>query len=83
MNVNILVEIGQNITIIFLIIFIFMLPCEQHLIWFSSKKNLCPISYKCDQCNHSPMNIQRCILCIVKDIFEYILGFTNVFFECI
>jgi hypothetical protein len=61
------------VLIIFVIILIFMLPCEQHLIWFSSKKNnLCPISCKCDQFNHSPMNIQRCILFILKDIIEYI-----------
>ncbi len=33
----------------FATILVFILPCEQHLVWFSSKQNnLCPISYKCD-----------------------------------
>jgi hypothetical protein len=29
-------------------------PCEQHLVWFSSKNNnLCPINCKCDQFNNN------------------------------
>jgi hypothetical protein len=44
-------------------ILVFILPCEQHLVWFSSKKNnLFPISYKCEQFSYNPMSIQRCIL---------------------
>jgi hypothetical protein len=31
-----LVEIGQNVTVLFMIIAVFILPCEQHLVWFSS-----------------------------------------------
>jgi hypothetical protein len=44
-------------------IMVFILPCEQHLVRISSKKNhLC--------CN--PMNMQRCILCILKGVAEKI-----------
>jgi hypothetical protein len=47
-----------------------ILTCEQHFVWFSSKKtNLCPIKCKCDQCSCNPMNIQRCILWLLKNIF--------------
>ncbi len=47
----------------FMTILMFILTCEQHLVWFSSKKNnLCPINCKCDQFSCNPMNIQRCIL---------------------
>jgi hypothetical protein len=55
--------------VIFVIILVVILPYEQHLIWFSSKKNnLCPISYKRDQSSCNLMNIQRCILWILRNI---------------
>ncbi len=42
---------------------IFILPCEQHLVWISSKQNhLC----------HNHMNMQTCILCILKGVVEKI-----------
>jgi hypothetical protein len=63
------------ILVIFAIILVFILPYEQHLVWFSSKKNnLCPISCKCDQ-----FKIQRCILCILKNIIEYIIILKCIF----
>jgi hypothetical protein len=44
-----------------LTIVIFLLPCEQHIVWISSKKNhLC----------RNPMNMQMCILCILKGVVE-------------
>jgi len=47
----------------------FILTWEQHLVWFSSKKNnLYPISYKRDQFSCNPMNIQRCIFWIIRNI---------------
>jgi len=49
---------------------------EQHLILISSKKNnLCPINCKHDQFSCNFMNIQSCILWIIKNIIIY--------FECI
>jgi len=49
------------------IILVFILPCKQCSIWFSFKIFfLCPISYRCDQFNYSPIGIQRCTLCILK-----------------
>jgi hypothetical protein len=51
----------------FATILMFILTCEQHFVWFSLKKNnLCPISCKIDQFSYNPMNIQRCILWILK-----------------
>jgi len=52
---------------------VFTFPCEQHLVWVSSKKNnLCPIRCKFDQFNRNLMSIQRCILCILRGILRYI-----------
>jgi hypothetical protein len=56
-----------------MIIMVFVLPCEQHLIYYSSKKNnLCSIRHKCDQFNWNLMNIKMCILCILNGIVGYI-----------
>jgi hypothetical protein len=41
------------------------------------KNNLCHISCKCDQFSCNPMNIQRCILCILKSIIGY-----NKIYKC-
>ncbi len=53
---------------------------EQHIIWFSfKKKNLCPIHCKCDQFSCKPMSIQRCILWIIRNIFECIRIYKCIF----
>ncbi len=62
-----LVEIGQNVTILFAIFVVFI-----------QKNNLCPITCKCNQFSHSPMSMERCIFCILKGIFGYIW-----FYKCI
>jgi hypothetical protein len=60
-------------------ILVFIFPCKQHLVWFSSKhNNLCPFSCKCDQFSCNPMNIQRCILWILRNI----IGSINIY-KCI
>ncbi len=51
----------------------------QHLVWFSSKKNnLCPNSCKSDQFSCNPMNIQRCVLWILRNIVG-----CNKIYKCI
>ncbi len=61
-------------------ILIFILPCEQHLIWFSfEENNLCPISCKLDQFSCNPMSIQRCILFILRGIVGYIKTYESTF----
>ncbi len=63
-----------------LVISNYIWTCLQLFFSCSSKnKNLCPISYKCDQFSSNPMNIQRCILWILRNIVGCIKIYKCIF----
>jgi hypothetical protein len=49
------------------------------LVFIPKKNNLCPISCKCDQFNCNSMNIQRCILWILRNIIGCIRIYKCIF----